>query len=239
LKHLAATIDNGWSEFLLKELSEPYAEELGRFLEKDARDYTLCPDQADWFRAYAATDPDSLSVVMIGQDPYFNGEAMGLSFSVKPGYKLTPSVRNILKEVTGTRDVKHYSGNLQSWSDQGVLMLNSCLTTRKGLAGAHSKKGWETLTSRTVERINTLDHPVVYLAWGKWAHKVVSCVDNPKHLVIRTSHPSPLGAMKSGDGFSAFTGSGCFDTANQFLKEQGRDEIDWQGGLEHREGALI
>lgn len=232
MHHLIQSIGNGWHEFLNRELDQQYMLQLRAFLYSEMATEQVYPEPCDWFKSFEKTSPADCLCVVIGQDPYFRGEAMGLSFSVKPGFKLTPSARNILKEVTRSKSVTGYTGNLENWAEQGVLLLNSCLTTRAGVAGAHSKKGWETLTGRVVSHLNEQERPVVYLAWGRWAHKVCAVVNNPKHLVIKTSHPSPRGATKNGDDFTAFLGSECFIVANQFLASHGLPEIDWTSKLE-------
>lgn len=227
-------INNDWRPFLESELGEAYIQPLKAFLDHEMATHDVCPAPSDWFRAFQVTGASDVRVVIIGQDPYFNGEAMGLSFSVKPGFKITPSVRNILKEVTGKKDASGYTGDLEGWADQGALLLNTCLTTRAGTAGAHAKKGWETFSDRVIQYLNAQDRPIVYLAWGKWAHKVAAGVSNPLHTVIKTSHPSPLGATKTGQDFTAFMGSGCFSKANQYLTEHNAPTIDWIGGLRPR-----
>lgn len=237
--HLIQSVNNGWRNFLSQELKEQYMLQLSAYLDSEMATEQVYPEPWDWFKAFEKTAPEDCLCVVIGQDPYFRGEAMGLSFSVKAGFKLTPSARNILKEVTRSKNVTGHTGNLESWADQGVLLLNSCLTTRAGVAGAHSKKGWETLTGRVVSYINQQDRPIVYLAWGRWAHKVCAVVNNPKHLVIKTSHPSRLGATKNGDDFTAFVGSECFNIANQFLAAHSSTEIDWTNKLESTQKGLF
>lgn len=236
---LIADIDNEWRDFLAKELSHEYARQLAKSLEPDVLTNSVCPDSVDWFRAFKDTAPEDVRVVILGQDPFFNGEAMGLSFSVKPGYKLTPSTRNILKEVTKHSDVSSFTGNLEGWATQGVFMLNTCLTTRKGKAGAHSKLGWENLTRAALNHLNDMGRPIVYLAWGLWAHKGAEHVTNPLHTVIKTSHPSPLGAYKQGKTFEAFLKSDCFEAANQYLVNHGARPIDWMDGLQKKNEGLL
>ncbi|WP_138438033.1 uracil-DNA glycosylase [Marinobacter shengliensis] len=239
MQTVAQGIRNDWAPFLESELQKPYARSLQAFLEEEMANHDVCPTPGDWFRAFRETAVADVNVVIIGQDPYFNGEAMGLSFSVKEGYKLTPSVRNILKEVTGENDVSPYTGNLEGWATQGVFLLNTCLTTRRGEAGAHSKQGWETFSDSVIAHLNGQNRPIVYLAWGKWAHKVTEKVDNPQHHVIKTSHPSPLGATKAGKDFSAFKGSACFNMANDKLTAKGLAPIDWTGTLQRKNESLF
>ncbi|WP_372997750.1 uracil-DNA glycosylase [Marinobacter sp.] len=220
-------IENDWRDVLLAHVDNPRVLALEAFLEEDCNDHEVCPPSEDWFRAFHTTPPDQVKVVIIGQDPYMNGEATGLSFSVKPGYKLTPSARNIVKEITGLSKVTNHNGDFSDWAENGVLMLNTCLTTRHGEAGAHGKKGWEILTGAAIDHLAQLDQPIVYLAWGRWAHDVAAQDQNPNHHVIRTSHPSPLAASRNGKDFPAFLGSGCFEAANQILNFNGLEPVQW------------
>lgn len=221
-------IKNDWRDVLLAHVDNPKVQALEDFLASDCLEHEVCPPREDWFRAFHTTPPDQVKVVIVGQDPYMNGEATGLSFSVKPGYKLTPSARNIVKEITGvSKIVTFHNGDFSEWAENGVLMLNTCLTTRFGQAGAHGKKGWEILTGAAIDYLATLDQPIVYLAWGRWAHDVAAQDQNPNHHVIRTSHPSPLAASRSGKDFPAFLGSGCFEAANQILCFNGLTPVQW------------
>jgi len=227
IEPLIQQIDNSWKKVLLPLSREFFIKELGDFLAGEMAEHDICPGPEDWFRAFAATPPETVKCVIIGQDPYMNGEAMGLSFSVKPGYKLTPSARNIVKELAGASGVAGHTGDFSAWAEQGVLMLNSCLTTRHKEAGAHGKKGWELLTGYAIEYLSSLDQPIVYLAWGRWAHEVAARDANPNHHVIQTSHPSPLAASRAGKSFPAFIGSDCFRLANDFLQSAGTAPIHW------------
>jgi len=231
LSALVDGIDNTWSRVFRPLMKEMFVKELDAFLAAEMNLSQVCPEPDDWFRAFKTTPPEMVKCVIIGQDPYMNGEAMGLSFSVKPGYKLTPSARNIVKELTGAPKVDH-NGDFSHWADQGVLMLNSCLTTRFSVPGAHGKQGWEMLTSYAIDYLSTLDQPIVYLAWGKWAHNIAARDTNPKHAVIKTSHPSPLAATRSSKNFPAFIGSECFVKANAFLERHECMAIDWLPAVE-------
>lgn len=245
LNVLVDGIDNRWASVFRPIMKELFVKELEGFLATEMATSQVCPEPDDWFRAFKTTPPEQVKCVIIGQDPYMNGEAMGLSFSVKPGYKLTPSARNIVKELTGDSKVDH-NGDFSHWADQGVLMLNSCLTTRFSEPGAHGKQGWELLTSYAIDYLSTLDQPIIYLAWGKWAHNIAARDTNPQHAVIRTSHPSPLAATRSSKNFPAFIGSECFVKANDFLERQGCTAVQWlpalegpAGSAEERQGSLL
>jgi len=189
----------------------------------------IYPPSDLWFSAFLQAPFDKIKVVIVGQDPYHGeGQAHGLSFSVPDGVKIPPSLRNIYKELN--RDLGMTiptSGNLEAWAKQGVLLLNASLTVRAGDANSHSKQGWLRFTNACIQHINQHKAGVVFLAWGRFAHEVCSVVDTSKHCVIKTSHPSPLGASKTGKDFSAFLGSGCFSLANEYLEGQGEAPIDW------------
>lgn len=189
------------------------------------------------FKALDKASYDSLSVVLIGQDPYHQrprldgGEihqATGLSFSVPVGVKPPPSLVNIYKELKSSipkwNTPTH--GCLEDWSSD-VLLLNSSLTVEYGKAGAHAKTGWLDFTISIIQALKEREKPIVFLAWGRHAHKLVSCVEGTHHCVIKTSHPSPLGATKSGRDFIPFLGSNCFNLVNDFLRDKGLPEVDW------------
>jgi uracil-DNA glycosylase len=170
--------------------------------------------------------PD-IKVVILGQDPYHGpGQAHGLAFSVQDGVKVPPSLRNIYKEAksdVGLQVPTH--GNLTEWAKQGVLMLNTVLTVEKAQPNSHKKQGWETFTDEVIKVLNKSEEPLVFLLWGKPANAKAANVNKTKHLVISSSHPSPLGATKTA---SPFIGSKCFSRANEFLQDNGKDPINWQ-----------
>jgi uracil-DNA glycosylase len=189
------------------------------------------------FNAFKHSTYDEISVVVVGQDPYHqtpevNGtlvnQAMGLSFSVPVGIKVPPSLKNIYKELENNFSdfivPKH--GNLSGWASQ-VLLLNSSLTVEHSKPGAHAKTGWSEFTAQVIESLVKREQPIVFLSWGKHAHKVTKCAENTHHCVIKTSHPSPLGARKSGQDFDAFLGSKCFSKANDFLRDNKLKTVAW------------
>lgn len=208
-------------------------EALDSWLAEEEKDHHILPPRGARLNALRQTPLANVRVVITGQDPYpgLEGDvphAMGLSFSVSRGVKPPRSLNNIYKELAedcGLTPPSH--GDLSGWAEQGVLMLNSCLTLRQGEAASHAKKGWEAFTAAVLDAVNDKADPVVFLAWGKHSHKLVERVDEQRHCVLRTSHPSPLGARKAGADFEAFLGSRCFSKANQFLAANGRDGIDW------------
>ncbi|MFC1747618.1 uracil-DNA glycosylase [Pseudomonadota bacterium] len=230
LETLAKQLDPAWRSHIESELAQDYFQQLDKFLSTEKKNgATIYPPRDQWFNAFLYTPFNDIKVVIVGQDPYHGeGQAHGLSFSVPPGIKIPPSLRNIYKELS--RDLGMNiptSGNLEAWAKQGVLLLNASLTVREGEANSHSKKGWLTFTNACIKQINEQREGVVFLAWGRFAHDVCSIVDTNKHCVIKTSHPSPLGATKTGKDFTAFMGSGCFSLANEYLKQQGEQPIRW------------
>ena len=194
------------------------------------RTKTVFPPRADIFAAFNETPWDNVRVVVIGQDPYHGtGQAHGLCFSVRRGNRVPPSLRNIYKElatdIPGFTKPSH--GFLSEWATQGVLLLNTVLTVQKATAYSHRKKGWETFTAAALRKLAREREGLVFLCWGSGAHKLADeCGVSPrKHLVLKSSHPSPLGATKTK---SPFIGSRCFSKANAYLKERGLKEIDWR-----------
>lgn len=231
LEQTIAQLDDAWRSYINAELAQPYMQKLDAFLVEERQGGAVVyPPREQWFNAFLYTPFENIKVVIVGQDPYHGeGQAHGLSFSVPEGIKIPPSLRNIYKELsrdTGM-NIPHH-GNLEAWAKQGVLLLNASLTVREGEANSHSKKGWLKFTNACIKHINEQREGVVFLAWGRFAHDVCSVVDTDKHCVIKTSHPSPLGATKSGKDFTAFMGSGCFSQANQYLESKGKQPVHWQ-----------
>ena len=203
-----------WKSHLAEEFEKDYMQRLRDFLrsEKD-QTKSILPHSSLWFNALTATDLDQVKVVILGQDPYPTpGHAHGLCFSVMPEVKPIPkSLINIYKELEDDLGIVNTNGNLQSWADQGVLLLNSVLTVEAGKANSHQGQGWEQLTDRIIEILNEQDSPIVFVLWGAYAQKKGSIVHNPHHLVIRSPHPSPLSAYRG------FFGSKPFSKINKFL----------------------
>ena len=224
-------LDSKWRQHFEQELEQDYMLRLGAFLDEEAeKGAVIYPPEEQRFNAFVYTPFEEIKVVIVGQDPYHGeGQAHGLSFSVPEGIKIPPSLRNIYKELH--RDLGMAipaSGDLTPWAKQGVFLLNASLTVRASEANSHSKKGWLTFTNACIKHINDNKEGVVFLAWGRFAHEVCAQVDTVKHCVIKTSHPSPLGASKQGKDFAAFLGSGCFSQANDYLRKNGRQPIQWK-----------
>ena len=214
---------NDWNDYLKDEFNQSYYVELRDFLKKEYETKTVYPKADDIFNALHYTDFKSVKVVLLGQDPYHGpNQAHGLSFSVQPGVALPPSLRNIFKELNDDLGVPiPNNGYLKHWADQGVLLLNTVLTVRQGEAHSHKGKGWERLTNKIIEVLNEKSEPVVFLLWGKPAQSKIDLIDQKKHFIITSVHPSPLSARRG------FFGSKPFSKTNEFLRENGLGEIDW------------
>lgn len=216
-------IGNEWDEQLKGEFDKEYYQKLRGFLAKAYKTRTVYPDMYDIFNALKLTSFSQVSVVIIGQDPYHGeGQAHGLSFSVKKGVEPPPSLKNIFKEIhqeLGIEIPKH--GELTKWAKQGVLLLNAVLTVYSGEANSHKNIGWEIFTDRVIELLNERKEPIVFLLWGANARQKKKLITNPNHKILETVHPSPLSA------YNGFFGCGHFSQANEFLKSVGREPIDW------------
>lgn len=222
---MAIDLPDDWLAVLGGEFEQPYMQNLKAFLAQEkAQGKVIYPHSSDWFNAFKYTPLDQVKVVILGQDPYHGpDQAHGLSFSVRPGVKTPPSLKNIYKELEtdlGVQPVNH--GYLASWAEQGVLLLNAVLTVEQANAASHQKKGWEQFTDKVIHIINEQLDGVVFLLWGSYAQKKASFVDQNKHLVLKSVHPSPLSAHRG------FFGNRQFSQANEFLISRGKQPINWQ-----------
>ena len=218
-------ISNDWFESLRQEFDKSYYIELDKKIVCEYNDgVQIFPDSEDIFNAFDFTPLGEVKVVILGQDPYHNiGQAHGLCFSVKPEVAIPPSLANIYKELRD--DCGCYipnNGYLKKWSNQGVLMLNTVLTVRAHEANSHKGWGWEQFTDAAIEVLNKIDRPIVYILWGAPAQKKKSMLKNPMHLILTAPHPSPLSSYRG------FFGSKPFSKTNEFLRNNGIKEIDWQ-----------
>ena len=217
-------IGNEWDTLLADEFEKPYYQQLRQFLIQEYQTQTIYPDQNDIFNALRYTSYSDVRCVILGQDPYHGaGQAHGLSFSVHRGIQVPPSLRNIYQEIytdTGI-DNRNSCGELTAWAKQGVLLLNTVLTVRANQPQSHQKKGWETFTDYVIRLLNLREDPIVFLLWGAPAGKKAALITNPAHLVLKTTHPSPLSAARG------FLGCRHFSRTNQFLEEHGFQPIDW------------
>lgn len=217
-------ISNDWLEHLGDELNSDYMLKLDKFLlTEDSLGKKIYPNKSDIFNALKYTPLKKVKVVIIGQDPYHGeNQAHGLSFSVKPGVKLPPSLLNIYKEIQNEYDGKIPGhGHLKSWADQGVLLLNTVLTVEASKAASHQKKGWEQFTDKIVDTLNKECKNIVFILWGGHAQKKGKEIDKNKHLVLSGPHPSPLSAYRG------FFGCDHFKMTNQYLVEKKIKAINW------------
>lgn len=213
-----------FKEILEEESKKEYMITLKQFIDNEYATKTIFPERKNIMNAMRYTPYEKVKVVIVGQDPYHGvGEAHGLSFSVLPGVKVPPSLVNIFKEIH--RDLGCYipnNGCLVKWAKEGVLLLNSVLTVEKDKAGSHRGKGWEIFTDTVIKALNEKEEPIVFLLWGSYAKEKAMYITNPKHLVLKTSHPSPF-SVRSG-----FDGCSHFSKANEFLKKNNIEPVDWQ-----------
>ncbi|AEN86955.1 uracil-DNA glycosylase [Priestia megaterium] len=217
-------LKNDWAPLLEEEFQKDYYIQLREFLVDEYNHHTIYPDKYDIFNALHYTDYKNVKVVILGQDPYHGpNQAHGLSFSVQPGVKTPPSLVNIYKELKNEMDYHiPNNGYLVKWAEQGVLLLNTVLTVRRGEANSHKGKGWEQLTDRIIELVAQKEEPVVFLLWGKHAQAKKELIHHSHHLILESPHPSPFSANRG------FFGNNHFQRANDFLVKHGRQSIDWQ-----------
>lgn len=213
-----------WDEVLATEHAQPYYKELFDFIQSEYASKTIYPPMDKIMNATALTPLDNVKCVILGQDPYHQpNQAMGLSFSVNKGIPIPRSLQNIYKELNN--EYGYYipnHGDLSSWAEQGVLLLNTTLTVQANQPNSHRGHGWEKYTDAIIRIVNEQDRPIVYLLWGKAAQEKASLITNPRHLVLKTSHPSPYSAN------AGFLGCGHFKKCNEFLMSCGQAPINWQ-----------
>ncbi len=212
-----------WSQLIDEESTKPYYRELQSFLKSERKKYEIYPPEKEVFSAFELTPFDKVKVVVLGQDPYHGeGQAHGLSFSVKKGIKVPPSLANIYKELKADQGIEIPNhGNLKNWARQGVLLLNTVMTVRKAEANSHQGKGWEIFTDRVVEALSTQKSDLVFILWGGPSQKKASKVNPDHHHLILSPHPSPLSSYRG------FFGSKPFSRTNDFLRKSGKEPIDW------------
>jgi uracil-DNA glycosylase len=217
-------IEASWKEVLAEEFKKPYFKQIAQHLKTEKEQGKIIyPPGSQIFHAFEATPFDKVKVVILGQDPYHGPkQAHGLSFSVQQGIASPPSLINIFKELhedVGLPIPRH--GHLENWAKQGVLLLNASLTVRAGEPMSHAKLGWEKFTNTVIEKVSDLKENIVFVLWGKFAQEKQSLIDDKKHHIIKSAHPSPLSAN------NGFFGSRPFSKINTFLVKKGIDPIDW------------
>ena len=212
-----------WKEWLEEEWKKPYFKELSAFLHNEYKTKDIYPPKEKVFTAFNACTYDDIKVVILGQDPYHQrGQAHGLCFSVISGVQIPPSLLNIYKEINSDVgcDIPN-NGYLLPWAKQGVFLLNTVMSVEDSKPKSHANKGWEVFTDNVIKKINEKDDPVVFLLWGRDARNKANMISE-KHLVLEAAHPSPLSA------YNGFFGCKHFSKTNEFLKNNGRGEINWQ-----------
>jgi uracil-DNA glycosylase len=216
-------IHDSWKAVLQEEFGQPYFEGIVSFLKSEmAAGKVIYPPGGLIFNAFDTTPFEEVKVVVLGQDPYHNpGEAMGLCFSVPKGVRIPPSLKNIYKEINADLGVPIPGhGDLTAWAEQGVFLLNAMLTVEKNRAASHQKIGWQTFTDAVIRRLSIYRDDLVFMLWGGFARKKKDLIDGSKHLILEAAHPSPLAG-------GAFFGCKHFSKANEYLKEKGKEPVDW------------
>lgn len=216
-------LPESWQSVLGEELTKPYFAELTEFVERERERAEVYPPREEVFAALGATPYDEVKVLVLGQDPYHGaGQAHGLCFSVRPGVRIPPSLRNIYRELKADRGHPvPDNGCLLPWARQGVLLLNAVLTVRAGEAHSHRGKGWETFTDAVIRAVVSRPDPAVFVLWGAAARKKLPMIDTARHAVVTGAHPSPLSAK-------AFLGSRPFSAIDKALDAQGHTPVDWR-----------
>lgn len=216
-------IEESWEKVLQPDFDKPYFKELTDFVRSEYAATTIYPPASLIFNAFNLCPFSKVKVVIIGQDPYHGpGQAHGLCFSVNDGVQFPPSLQNIFKEIKSDLDIPiPTSGNLTRWAEQGVLLLNATLTVRAHSAGSHQKKGWETFTDSVIRILAEQKENLVFILWGAYAQKKGAFIDNNRHLILSSAHPSPLSA------YNGFFGNHHFSLTNKWLTEHNLKAIDW------------
>ncbi len=215
-------VNKKWDEVLKDDFKAPYFKELGIFVKNEYKNKVIFPQYKDIFNAFRYTDYDEVKVVILGQDPYHGDkEAHGLSFSVPDGIPMPPSLRNIFKELENDLGIKRTDTNLTDWAEQGVLLLNSIMTVVRNSPLSHKDKGWEIFTDNVIRKLGEREKPIVFVLWGSYARSKKILIKNKNHLILESVHPSPLSASRG------FFGSRPFSKINNFLKQNGDEQIKW------------
>ncbi len=215
-------INKTWDKVLEPEFKQEYFKKLGIFVKQEYKNQSIFPPYNHIFDALRLTDYDKVKVVILGQDPYHGlGEAHGLSFSVRQGVRIPPSLRNIFKELDQDLGIKRESTDLTDWAQQGVLLLNSILTVRQDHPLSHKDKGWEIFTDNIIKYLNEREKPIIFILWGSFARSKKALITNRNHIIIESTHPSPLSASRG------FFGSKPFSKTNKILIKLKQEPIKW------------
>ncbi|MEI8006456.1 MAG: uracil-DNA glycosylase [Bacteroidota bacterium] len=224
MEQLNPAIEESWKIVLGNEFVKPYVSELKAFLVEEKKKHKVFPPGPLIFNAFNQTPFGSVKVVILGQDPYHGtGEAHGLCFSVLDGITKPPSLVNIFKEIESDLGLPPpKSGNLTAWARQGVLLLNATLTVRENQPASHHNKGWETFTDEAIRQLSERSEGLIFVLWGKFAEAKAILIDQTKHFILKSPHPSPFSANRG------FFGCRHFSRINELLRQMGKDEIDWR-----------
>lgn len=215
-------INKNWDIVLESEYKKEYFQKLINFVDNEYKTKIIYPEYDNIYNALKYTDYNEVKVVILGQDPYHGeGEAHGLSFSLLPNIKRTPSLNNIFKELYSDLGIKRENNTLTDWAKQGVLLLNAILTVEKDKPASHANRGWEQFTDNIISRINECDRPIVFILWGNYARSKKVLITNSKHLIIESPHPSPFSAR------TGFFNSKPFSRTNEFLEKNNIKKIEW------------
>lgn len=223
MKKKPPILNNDWDDVLRNEFQKGSYAKLIQIITNERNIYNVFPEEKKVFTAFRLSSFAKTKVVIIGQDPYHSkGQANGLAFSVPNGKKIPPSLRNIFKELKSDLKIPiTHNGNLKSWADQGVLLLNTTLTVREKSAGSHQKIGWEDFTDIVISKLSSKKSGLIFLLWGAYAQKKISLINTKRHHILKTTHPSPLSAHKG------FIGCKHFSKTNDLLSEENQKPINW------------
>lgn len=215
---------NSWRDFIEAEAEKPYFRRLMCIVNKAYEETDIYPAREDLFSCFRACPLDKAKVIIIGQDPYHGpGQAHGMSFSVRPGVRIPPSLQNIYKELKSDLGIEPpQSGYLEKWATEGVLLMNTAWSVERGKPGSHSGLGWMEFSENLLEFLNSFERPLVFILWGAHAQKVGEKITNPRHLKLKSAHPSPFSANRG------FFDSRPFSRTNEFLEKNGDQSIDWR-----------
>jgi len=221
---MSLDIPAGWRPLLQDQLEQPYWAALEQFVEAERAQHTVFPPAGKVFTALETTSYEQANVLLLGQDPYHDdGQAHGLAFSVLPGIKPPPSLKNMFKELHSDLGCRiPNNGYLMPWAQQGILMLNAVLTVRAHSPNSHKNQGWEQFTDAIIRKVSAKETPVVFVLWGAYAQKKATLIDTSRHTIVQSAHPSPLSAK------NGFFGSRPFSQVNAALQRAGHQPIDWQ-----------
>jgi uracil-DNA glycosylase len=218
-------LGTSWAEMLQEEIKKDYFKRVAGILKNERIKYQIYPKSQDVFKAYRLTPYDTVKVVVVGEDPYYNeGQANGLAFSVNNTLEeFPPSLKNIFKEIERDLDIMNlnWNGDLSSWAEQGVFLLNTCLTVRQGNPASHSDIGWQNFTKKSIELLNISPVPIVFMLWGSHGKSYKPYIDGSHHCILETSHPSQLSSYRG------FNGCGHFSKCNEFLEKHNLKPINW------------